>query len=294
MKVLSKLALLSRFGISFAIFVFKPNSIFEGGQFRWVNERRPKMTKELDLDYKGDFFSARSLEEIAVVELKENLLFYATDLGAKEEMLSYLELVSRSEPIKVLVIFSSPRKTGCEEYFEFYRQASEGELDRNAITRMYYAVDQFILKIVEMDKIVVHADSGKVIPIFLNVSLACDYRIVANNTVFQNPCLQLGLVPKGGGAFFLSKMLGLSKASELMLSEREVTAEEALRLGLVNEVVPFEKLEEATLKIAREFAQKPSSTLLGVKRLLNYSIKDLADYLELENRVLLRIAGPLF
>lgn len=252
------------------------------------------MTKELDLDYKGDFFSARSLEEIAVVELKENLLFYATDLGAKEEMLSYLELVSRSEPIKVLVIFSYPRKTGCEEYFEFYRQASEGELDRNAITRMYYAVDQFILKIVEMDKIVVHADSGKVIPIFLNVSLACDYRIVANNTVFQNPCLQLGLVPKGGGAFFLSKMLGLSKASELMLSEREVTAEEALRLGLVNEVVPFEKLEEATLKIAREFAQKPSSTLLGVKRLLNYSIKDLADYLELENRVLLRIAGPLF
>ncbi len=159
---------------------------------------------------------------------------------------------------------------------------------------MYYAVDQFILKIVEMDKIVVHADSGKVIPIFLNVSLACDYRIVANNTVFQNPCLQLGLVPKGGGAFFLSKMLGLSKASELMLSEREVTAEEALRLGLVNEVVPFEKLEEATLKIAREFARKPSSTLLGVKRLLNYSIKDLADYLELENRVLLRIAGPLF
>ncbi len=87
------------------------------------------MTKEFELDYRGDFFSARSSEEIAVVELKENLLFYATDLGAKEEMLSYLELVSGSEPIKVLVIFSSPHKTGCEEYFAFYRQASEGELD---------------------------------------------------------------------------------------------------------------------------------------------------------------------
>lgn len=252
------------------------------------------MTNELDLDYRGDFFSAKRLEEIAIVRFRENLLFYTTDLGAKEEMLSYLELVSISEPIKVLVIFSSPHKTGCKEYFEFYRQASEGEPDRNAITRMYYAVDQFILKIVQLDKIVVHADSGKVIPIFLNVSLACDYRVVANNTVFQNPCLQLGLVPKGGGAFFLSKMLGVSKASELMLSDKEVTAQEALRLGLVNEVVPFENLEEATLKIAREFAQKPTSTLLGVKRLLNYSIKDLAEYLELENRVLLRIAGPLF
>jgi len=60
---------------------------------------------------------------------------------------------------------------------------------------------------VNLNKIVVHADGGRVIPLFMNVSLACDYRIVADNTVFQNPCIELGLAPKGGSGFFLSKML---------------------------------------------------------------------------------------
>jgi len=46
-----------------------------------------------------------------------------------------------------------------------------------------------------------------VLPLFLNISLAYDYRIVADNTVFENLCLEYGLVPKGGGAFFLTKIL---------------------------------------------------------------------------------------
>ena len=82
-----------------------------------------------------------------------------------------------------------------------------------------------------MSQIVIHADSGNVLPLFLNISLACDYRIVADNTLFQNPCLEFGLVPKGGGAFFLSKIMGGSKAYEFLLSEEDIAAEEALRLG---------------------------------------------------------------
>ena len=154
---------------------------------------------------------------------------------------------------------------------------------------MYNAVDQFILKIVELNKIVVHADGGRVISMFLNVSLACDYRIVADNTVFQNPCLEFGLVPKGGGAFFLSRMLGLKKASETLLSAEEITAQEAMRLGIVDKVVPLGELEEAALKVAQSFAQKPATTLSGVKRLLNYSMKDLQGYLDLENQELIKM-----
>jgi len=78
----------------------------------------------------------------------------------------------------------------------------------------------------ELNKIVVHADSGEVIPLFLKVNLACDYRVVAENTVFRNPCLELGLDPKGGGGFFLSKMLGRSKALEVLLYEGDIPAKE--------------------------------------------------------------------
>ena len=128
---------------------------------------------------------------------------------------------------------------------------------------------------------------------FLNISLACDYRIAADNTVFQNPCLEYGLVPKGGGAFFLSKILGVSKAYKMMLSEEDVRAEEALKLGLVDEVVPLAELQDTALKVAGQFARKPVSSLRCCKRLLNYSFKDLREYLEFETEELTKSIGPL-
>lgn len=140
-----------------------------------------------------------------------------------------------------------------------------------------------------LNKITVHADSGKVISLFLNVSLACNYRIVADDTVFENPCLKLGLVPKGGGAFLLPKMLGASRALEILLSEEDIPAQKALRLGIVDKLVSADELENAALETARGFARKPGTTLAGVKRLLSYSMKDLADFLQIENEVLLRI-----
>ena len=139
---------------------------------------------------------------------------------------------------------------------------------------------------------VVHSNSGLAIPLFLNISLACDYRIVAENTVFQKPYLKLGMVPTGGGAFFLSRILSRSKAFEILLSDRDINAHEALKLGLIDKIVPVEELEDAALEMARHLAMKSDRTLSVTKRLLNYSIKDLMDYLDFENQEILKIVKP--
>ncbi len=243
---------------------------------------------------KYDLFSTEQTDEVVIIRFKEDLLFRITDLNARDEMIDCLDRVSENDSIKVIVIFSSPNKSGIEEYFEFYHKLSKSKWDVNTIHRLCNVVDQFILKIVDLYKIVVHANSGRVISLFLNISLACDYRIIADNTVFQNPYIELGLVPKGGGPFFLSKMLGLSKAYELLLSNEDLTADEALRLGIVDKVVPFNELEGAALDVAHRFSLKPLKTLSGIKRLLNYSVKDLKDYLDFENQELLRIVEQAF
>jgi len=245
-----------------------------------------KMTP-FDGDY--EFFSAETVEDIILLRFKENLIVRATDLNTQNTLFKFIEHISIQDGVKVVVIVNSSQKTGREEYIEFYRKVYESKLGRYAIQRLYNSIDQFIEKIVNLNKIVIHADGGRVIPLFMNISLACDYRIVADNTVFQNPCLELGLVPKGGSGFFLSKMLGRTKAYEIMLSDEDMSAQKALKLGIVNEVVPVEKLEEISLDRARGFARKPANTLQGVKRLLSYSLKDLQDYLKLENEVLIRI-----
>jgi 2-(1,2-epoxy-1,2-dihydrophenyl)acetyl-CoA isomerase len=223
--------------------------------------------KDIKIEGSYDFFSGEKIENVLLLRFRENLMLQAAELKAKITILDYLDLVSRDDTIKVILILNSPQKAGSEEYIEFFNQVSQSKLNTNAALKMLNAVDQFILKLRKMDQLVIHTLSGKVIPMFLNISLACDYRIVADNTIFQNPSLRYGLAPKGGGAYFLSKMFGISKAFEILLSEKDITANEALRLGLVEKVVPLSELQGEALKIAENFALKPTSSARCIKRL---------------------------
>lgn len=249
------------------------------------------MEKSSKFDLEYDLFSAKKLEDVIILRFqsKENLLLRATDLNFRDKVLAYLNRVSETDSIKVAVIINSSGEKGSEEYFDFYDHALKQKWDRFPIHRIHNVFAQLIMRIINLNKLVIHANSGSVISLFLNVSLACDYRIVTNDTVYQNPYLKLGLLPIGGGAFFLSKMLGSSKAYEILLSENDITAQEAMRLGIVDEVVSTDKIEEAALNAARRFAQKPVHSLAGIKRLINYSMKDLKDYMELEHQELIRI-----
>ncbi|MBW2427904.1 MAG: enoyl-CoA hydratase/isomerase family protein [Deltaproteobacteria bacterium] len=250
------------------------------------------MRRKFDLAGDFDFYTGEIIGNVLLLNLKDKIMFRATNIKAKSVILDYLDQVSRTDAIKVVLIVSFPKKSGREEYFEFYNQVIKAEFDFNLVYKLFHAVDDIILKIKEINQIVIHVESGNVLPLFLNISLACDYRIAADNTVFQNPCLEYGLVPKGGGAFFLSKILGVSKAYKMMLSEEDVRAEEALKLGLVDEVVPLAELKETALKVAGQFARKPVSSLRCCKRLLNYSFKDLREYLEFETEELTKSIGP--
>jgi len=242
-----------------------------------------------NFDLNCDFFSTERREDIIILRFKENLLFRGTDLGTRDEVLDYLDRISKIDSIKVVVILGSSKGRGSEEYFDFYRQALKQKWDQYPIHKIQNVFTQFILRIMDLNKIVVHANSGCVISLFLGVGLACDYRIIADETVFQNPFLKLGLVPIGGGAFFLSNMIGPSKAYQILLSGKDITAHEALKLGIVDEVVPADSLEAAALDTARRFAEKPARSLAGVKKLINFFMKDLREYMEMEHQELLRI-----
>ena len=250
------------------------------------------MRKKINLEGDFEFFSGERIGSILLLGMKRDFMFHVTNLSAKTIFFDYLDMVSRNDSLKVVVILGSPGKTGRNEYKEFYTQVIQTILDVSAVYKMFNAVDQLILKIVEMNQIVIHADSGNVLPLFLNISLACDYRMVADNTVFQNPCLEFGLVPKGGGAFFLTKSMGATKAYEILLSEDDITAEEALRLGLVDKVVPLNDLRQTVTKKAEEYAGKPARSLRCIKRLIGFTLKDLSEYLEFETRELTNMIGP--
>ena len=142
--------------------------------------------------------------------------------------------------------------------------------------------------------VTIHVDHGRISIFNLNVSMAYDYRIVSDDAVFENSNAQLGLISKGGGGYFLSRQLGVRKATEV-LQWSDFSAEEALHMGLVDRIVPKKDLEGAALEMARSQNAKNTATLLGLRKLLKCDLKELQRNLELEDQLIMkRISAPDF
>lgn len=241
----------------------------------------------MTMEIENHLFVAEQIENIILIRLKKNLIRQLTNLNVKESLFKYLHKVRNSRTLKVILLIGSPEKIKRRQMIEFLGELADSKTSFNEIARVYHAIDQLILFIRTMNKIVVHVDNGEVVSLFLNISLACDYRIIGERTVFQYPTQELGLVPKGGGIFFLSKAIGTGKTLDLMLSGKDITAPEALDLGLVNEVVQSDEIENRALEFAENIAKAPLSLISATKKLLNSSSENLATFLETENSLLL-------
>lgn len=107
---------------------------------------------------------------------------------------------------------------------------------------------------------------GAAIGAGLDLACMCDLRIAARSSKMGSTFVQVGLVPGDGGAFFLARTVGFPKALELMMRGRVIDADEALRIGLVHEVVDDEVLLVRARELAEELAALPPVALQMTKR----------------------------
>ena len=102
--------------------------------------------------------------------------------------------------------------------------------------------------------------------------MACDIRIASEAARFALTHIKSGLIPGDGGTQRLSRLIGRGKAIEMILTGEMIDAREALRIGLVNKIVPSEKLEETALHMAREMASKGPVAVRYAKEAINKGI----------------------
>ena len=108
----------------------------------------------------------------------------------------------------------------------------------------------------------------------LGLALAADLRIAAADAVFSFPEVQFGVPPIFGASQRLYKTIGVGRAKELLFTGRTVDADEALRIGLVNMVVPTETLDEEANKLALRIAGNSLSSLRSIKMLVNFGLNE--------------------
>lgn len=121
---------------------------------------------------------------------------------------------------------------------------------------------------------VIAAVKGETTGAGLGLALAADLRIASSDAVFSFPEARLGLPPVFGSSQRLYKTVGVGRAKELLFTGRTMDAEEALRTGLVNRVVPADALDEEAGRLAVSIAGNSLSSLRAVKMLINYGLTE--------------------
>ena len=105
------------------------------------------------------------------------------------------------------------------------------------------------------------------------ISMSCDIRICSENAVFGQPEVGLGITPVCGGTQLLARIVGTGKAKEMIYGARNIKAEEAYRIGLVNNVYPAEELMPAAKKLASTIARNAPIAVRNCKRAINEGIQ---------------------
>jgi len=124
----------------------------------------------------------------------------------------------------------------------------------------------------------------------LEMALACDMIIASENAIFGDTHAKWGLRPGWGLSQRLPRLVGVMKAKELSFTAETISAQEAERIGLINKVVPAEKLEEAAQELAGKMLSNSRGSIAAYKTLINKGMKaDLATGLKIETETLITI-----
>jgi enoyl-CoA hydratase len=196
--------------------------------------RRPRF--RIDVDSTG----------IAVLVVDRAERLNAFDSSMVVEMSSALTRLNDDEAVRVVILTGAGEKA----FISGGDVAEMRDLEFADADRFVYAGQELTRQIERMGKAIIAAVNGYALGGGTEIALACDIRIASDRAVFGLPEVTLGLLPGWGGTQRAVRLLGRGLALELILTGRRVTADEALRMGLVNRVVPAADLMSAAREIA--------------------------------------------
>jgi len=194
-------------------------------------------------------------------------------LNAVNEQLSrdlqdVLRFADRSTDIRCIVLTGAGR--GFCSGQDLRDRAGAGDVSYGDSIRRRY--NPLIQRLSALEKPVIAAVNGVAAGAGCNLALAADMRIASDRARFIEVFSRIGLIPDSGGTYHLPRLVGLAKAFELAYTADEVPAEEALRIGLVNRVVPHDDLMTVTTDLARRLAAGPTRGYGLTKRAIRYGL----------------------
>ena len=216
-------------------------------------------------------------EGVATITLNRPQQLNAVNRQLAQEWALALAEADRDGSVRAVVI------TGAGRGFCVGQDLStlkEGMTGGQILREMYNPI---LLALRRLPKPVIAAVNGAAVGAGMNLALACDVRFAAETASFGQVFARIGALPDSGAFFFLPRMVGLARATELLFNAEIVDARRALELGLVSAVHPADELMAKTMEYARRLAQGPTQVYARIKEGLNAAFGFvLPDALEFE------------
>ncbi len=200
----------------------------------------------------------------------------------RDEIADAVREVAQDREIRVVVVTGAGRAFSAGADIGYMRDLLERR-DVDAFKLLVEAGRAVVTVIRETPKPVIASVNGPAAGGGANLALACDIRIASDKASIGQTFNRIGLHPDWGGTYFLPRLVGPSRALELIFAAEMIDAETAQRIGLFNRVVPHEQLAAETEALARTLAAKPPLALALAKRAVYESGRhDLSEMLDLE------------
>ena len=200
----------------------------------------------------------------------------------REDLLAALQNADRDEACRVVVLTGAGRAF-CAGGDVGFMAGLQKESDTDAFRGLLDRGREIVMTIRSMTRPVIASINGVAAGAGCNLALACDYRIASDRAQLGETFVRIGLHPDWGGTWLLPRLIGRSRALEILMTGRMVDSREALAIGMVDRMVPHEELMSATESLANALAAGPPIAIRGIKRALEASGgNDLDEQLELE------------
>ncbi|MFN2454103.1 MAG: enoyl-CoA hydratase/isomerase family protein [Pyrinomonadaceae bacterium] len=182
----------------------------------------------------------------------------------RRDLAEVLEHAGSDRKIRAVVITGAGRAFCAGGDIGYTAELMERD-DAEEFARLLGAARRVVTAIRDMTKPVLASIGGAASGAGFNLALACDLRIASTDATFSQSFVKIGLHPDWGGTYFLPRLVAPNKACELFFLGDTIDAEEALRLGLVNRVVPPDELESETRKLAERLRDAPPVAVAAAK-----------------------------
>ncbi|MFD8573117.1 enoyl-CoA hydratase/isomerase family protein [Streptomyces sp. NPDC059639] len=202
----------------------------------------------------------------------------ALDITTQDRIKELAEQATARDDIRAVVV------RGSEKVFAAGADIKEMQaMDHAAMVARSRALQDSFTAVARIPKPVVAAITGYALGGGCELALCADYRIAGENAKLGQPEILLGLIPGAGGTQRLARLVGPSRAKDLIFTGRHVRADEALRIGLVDQVVPADEVFTAAHAWAAKLAQGPAIALRAAKESIDAGLEtDLETGLALE------------